>query len=58
MMLIDLQPATLEQLTLDFDETMPENCVRLMQAMDQLIQRYGYSTLKLASAESPEAMML
>lgn len=29
---MDLQPATREQLTLDFDETMPENRVRLMLA--------------------------
>ncbi len=49
-MLMDLQPATREQLTLDFDETMPENRVRLMLAMDQLNQRYGRGTLKLASA--------
>ena len=50
VMLMDLQPATREQLTLDFDETMPENRVRLMLAMDQLNQRYGRGTLKLASA--------
>ena len=28
MKLVDLQPATSEQLTLDFDETMPKNRVR------------------------------
>ncbi|WP_228768126.1 DUF4113 domain-containing protein [Limnohabitans sp. DM1] len=47
-MLMDLQPATREQLTLDFDETMPENRVRLMLAMDAMNQRYGRGTLKLA----------
>jgi hypothetical protein len=38
---IDPQPATREQLTLDFDETMHENRVCPMLAMDQLNQRYG-----------------
>jgi DNA polymerase V len=33
-MLMDLQPATREQLTLDFDEVMPEIRMRLMLAMD------------------------
>ncbi|KAI9549167.1 putative protein UmuC-like [Daphnia sinensis] len=58
VMLMDLQPATREQLTLDFDETMPENRVRLMLAMDQLNQRYGRGTLKLASAGAPKAIKL
>ena len=58
VMLMDLQPATREQLTLDFDETMPENRTRLMLAMDQLNQRYGRGTLKLASAGAPKAMKL
>ncbi len=58
VMLMDLQPATREQLTLDFDETMPENRVRLMLAMDQLNQRYGHGTLTLASAGAPKAMKL
>jgi DNA polymerase V len=49
-MLMDLQPATRQQLTLDLDADMPENRIRLMQAMDQLNQRYGRGTLKLASA--------
>jgi nucleotidyltransferase/DNA polymerase involved in DNA repair len=49
VMLMDLQPATREQLTLDFDETMPENRVRLMLAMDQLNQRYGRGSLVLGS---------
>ena len=58
VMLMDLQPATREQLTLDFDETMPENRVRLMAAMDAMNQRYGRGTLKLASAGAPRAIKL
>jgi DNA polymerase V len=58
VMLMDLQPATREQLTLDFDEVMPENRVRLMDAMDQVNQRYGRGTLKLASAGAPRARKL
>jgi DNA polymerase V len=57
-MLMDLQQTTREQMTLDFDETMPENRVRLMLAMDQLNQRYGRGTQKPASAGSPKAMKL
>ncbi|WP_416545727.1 Y-family DNA polymerase [Limnohabitans sp. DCL3] len=58
VMLMDLQPATRHQLTLEFDETIPENRVRLMTAMDQLNQRYGCGTLKLASAGAPRARKL
>ncbi|PUE43645.1 Y-family DNA polymerase [Limnohabitans sp. Hippo3] len=58
VMLMDLQPATRHQLTLDFDEAMPENRMRLMTAMDQLNQRYGRGTLKLASAGVPRARKL
>jgi DNA polymerase V len=57
-MLMDLQAATREQLTLDFDETMSENRTRLMLAMDQLYQRYGRGTLKLASAGALKEMKL
>jgi DNA polymerase V len=57
-MLMDLQPTTREQLTLDFDEVMPENRVRLMDAMDQVNQRYGHGTLKLASGGAPRARKL
>lgn len=57
-MLMDLQPATRHQMTLDFDETMPENRIRLMDAMDQVNQRYGRGTLKLASAGAPRARKL
>jgi DNA polymerase V len=58
VMLMDLQPATRQQLTLDFDDVMPENRVRLMDAMDQVNQRYGRGTLKLASAGTPKAIKL
>jgi DNA polymerase V len=50
VMLMDLQPATRQQLTLDFDEAMPENRIRLMQAMDQINRRYGRGSLVLGSA--------
>ena len=58
VMLMDLQPATRHQLTLDFADVMPENRVRLMDAMDQVNQRYGRGTLKLASAGAPRARKL
>jgi DNA polymerase V len=58
VMLMDLQPATRQQLTLDLDADMPENRIRLMQAMDQLNQRYGRGTLKLASAGAPRDIKL
>lgn len=57
-MLMDLQLASGEHLTLGFDETMPENRERLMLAMDQLNQRYGRRTLKLASVGAPTEMKL
>jgi len=57
-MLMDLQPATREQLTLDLDADMPENRIRLMDAMDEMNQRYGRGTLKLASAGAPKAIKL
>jgi DNA polymerase V len=50
VMLMDLQPATRQQMTLDLDEEMPENRIRLMQAMDEVNQRFGRGTLHLASA--------
>ena len=50
VMLMDLQPATREQLTLDLDADMPENRIRLMQAMDQINRRYGRGSLVLDSA--------
>jgi DNA polymerase V len=58
VMLMDLQPATRQQLTLDLDADMPENRIRLMQAMDQLNQRYGRGTLKLASGGAPRDIKL
>lgn len=54
VMLMGLQPAARQQLTLDLSrqagDVQPANRVRLMQNMDQLNQRYGRGTLKLASA--------
>jgi hypothetical protein len=50
VMPIDLQPATRQQLTLDLDADMPENRIRLMQAMDQINRRYGRGSLVLGSA--------
>ncbi|WP_312260632.1 Y-family DNA polymerase [Limnohabitans sp.] len=50
VMLMDLQPATRQQLTLDLDADMPENRVRLMQAMDQINSRFGRGSLVLGSA--------
>ncbi|WP_228768252.1 DUF4113 domain-containing protein [Limnohabitans sp. DM1] len=58
VMLMDLQPATRQQLTLDLDADMPENRIRLMQAMDEVNQRYGRGTLKLASAGAPRTRKL
>jgi DNA polymerase V len=58
VMLMDLQPATREQLTLDFDEVMPEIRMRLILAMDQLKRRYGRGALKLDSANTPKAIKL
>jgi DNA polymerase V len=49
-MLMDLQPATCQQLTLDLEADMPENRIRLMQAMDQINRRYGRGSLVLGSA--------
>lgn len=51
VMLLDLQPATRHQYTLDLDDdTERENRTRLMQTLDDLNQRYGRGTLTLASA--------
>ncbi len=52
-MLMDLQTATQQQLTLDLDTNRPENFIRVMAAMDELNQRFGRGTLMLASAVTP-----
>jgi DNA polymerase V len=49
-MLIDLQPPTRQQLTLDLDADMPEKRIRLMQAVDQINRRFGRGSLQLGSA--------
>jgi DNA polymerase V len=50
VMLMDLQPASTEQLRLNLGSEEPENRTRLMQALDSINQRYGRGTLHLASA--------
>ena len=50
VMLMDLQPATRQQLTLDLHADMPENRIRLMQTMDQINCRHGRGSLVLGSA--------
>lgn len=56
VMLLDLQPATRHQYTLDLDDhTERENRTRLMQTLDDLNQRYGRGTLTLASAGAQRA---
>jgi DNA polymerase V len=54
VMLMGLQPATRQQMTLDLSrhagDAQPANRTRLMQAIDQINQRHGRGSLKLASA--------
>ncbi len=56
VMLMDLQPASTEQLSLDLDSEDPlhnpheQSSPQLMQALDRINQRYGRGTLHLASA--------
>ena len=54
VMLMGLQPATREQMTLDLSrhggDAQPANRARLMATMDQINQRHGRGSLKLASA--------
>ncbi len=50
VMLMDLQPASTEQLSLNLGSEEPENRTRLMQVMDSINQRYGRGRLHLASA--------
>jgi hypothetical protein len=49
-LIVHLQPATRQQLTLDLDADMSENRIRLMQAMDPINRRYGRGSLMLGSA--------
>jgi DNA polymerase V len=58
VMLMDLQPATRQQLTLDLEADMPENRIRLMQAMDQINRRYGRGSLVLGSGGAPRDIKL
>ena len=52
VMLLDLQPATLQQYTLDLEDEVLHNEARqrLMQTLDGVNKRYGRGTIKLASA--------
>jgi DNA polymerase V len=58
-MLMGLQPATCQQMTLDLSrhagDTQPANRTRLMQAMDLINQRHGRGILKLGSAGTGQA---
>ena len=49
-MLMGLQPASTEQLSLQLGIEEPQSRSRLMTALDSINQRYGRSTLHLASA--------
>jgi len=50
IMLMDLQPASTEQLSLDLGSEEPQPRTRLMQALDSINQKHGRGTLHLASA--------
>ena len=50
VMLMDLQPSTSEQLSLQLGSEEPETRTRLMQALDSINQKHGRGTLHLASA--------
>lgn len=47
-----------QQLTLDLDADMPENRVCLMEAMDEVNQRYGRGTLVAGQRCSPRGRKL
>jgi DNA polymerase V len=49
VMLMDLQPSTSEQLSLQLGSEEPETRTRLMQALDSINQKHGRDTLHLAS---------
>ena len=59
VMLMGLQPATCQQMTLDLSrhagDAQPANRTRLMQAMDLINQRHGRGILKLGSAGTGQA---
>jgi len=50
IMLMDLQAASTEQLSLDLGREEPKTRTRLMQALDSINQKHGRGTLHLASA--------
>lgn len=52
-MLLNLQPQSNEQLSLGFDFEAPRNRPKLMSTLDEINQKWGRGTLRLASAGSP-----
>lgn len=54
VMLLELQPATMEQGELELEVELDVNRARLMVAMDAINQRYGRGTVHLASAGVPD----
>jgi DNA polymerase V len=61
-MLMGLQPATRQQMTLDLSryagDAQPANRTRLMQAIDLINQRHGRGSLKLGSAGTGQAAQI
>ena len=56
VMLMDLPPATRQQLTLGLHAEMSKNTIRLMQAMDQIKRRCGrlrWNVKRLEFADRP-----
>lgn len=53
VMLMDLAPASMAQLTLDMDTNTPAARPALMQAVDHLNDRYGRGKIKLGAAVPP-----
>jgi DNA polymerase V len=62
VMLMGLQPATRQQMTLDLSrhsgDAQPANRPRLMLAIDQINQRHGRGSLKLGSAGTGHAAQI
>jgi DNA polymerase V len=50
VMLVDLQPDSVQQQELDLEGDCESDKTRLMSALDTINQRYGKGTMKIASA--------
>ena len=50
VMVLDLQPDTVQQQELDLEDDGEADTTRLMSALDTINQRYGKGTMKIASA--------